>query len=41
MDAGQIFIEDKNITGLSELQITHLGVARAFQITNIFSIIFC
>ena len=35
-DAGQIFIEDKNITGLSELQITHLGVARAFQITKIF-----
>ena len=35
-DTGHIFIENKNITGLSEVEITHLGIARAFQITNIF-----
>ena len=35
-DTGNIFIENKNITGLSEVEITHLGIARAFQITNIF-----
>ena len=35
-DAGHIFIENTNITGLSEVEITHLGIARAFQITNIF-----
>ena len=30
-DTGHIFIENKNITGLSEVEITHLGIARAFQ----------
>ena len=35
-DTGNIFIENKNITGLSEVEIAHLGIARAFQITNIF-----
>ena len=35
-DSGYIFIENKNITTLSEVEITHLGIARAFQITNIF-----
>ena len=35
-DSGYIFIENKNITALSEVEITHLGIARAFQITNIF-----
>ena len=35
-DTGHIFIEKKNITGLSEVEITQLGIARAFQITNIF-----
>ena len=36
LDKGQIFIGNKNITNLTESEITHLGVARAFQITNIF-----
>ena len=37
IDEGQIFIENNNITNLKESEITHLGIARAFQITNIFS----
>ena len=37
IDEGQIFIENNNITNLKETDITHLGIARAFQITNIFS----
>ena len=36
IDAGQIFIDNINITNLKESEITHLGIARAFQITNIF-----
>ena len=36
IDEGQIFIENNNITNLKESEITHLGIARAFQITNIF-----
>jgi len=36
IDEGQIFIENHNITYLKEIDITHLGIARAFQITNIF-----
>ena len=36
IDEGQIFIENHNITNLKEIDITHLGIARAFQITNIF-----
>ena len=36
IDEGQIFIENNNITNLKETDITHLGIARAFQITNIF-----
>ena len=36
IDKGQIFIENNNITNLKETDITHLGIARAFQITNIF-----
>ena len=35
-DTGNIFIGNKNITSLSEVEITRLGIARAFQITNIF-----
>jgi len=36
IDAGQIFINNTNITNLKESEITHLGIALAFQITNIF-----
>ena len=36
IDEGQIFIENHNITYLKEIDITHLGIARSFQITNIF-----
>ena len=36
IDAGQIFIDNINITNLKESEITHLGISRAFQITNIF-----
>ena len=36
IDEGQIFIKNHNITNLKEIDITHLGIARAFQITNIF-----
>ena len=36
IDEGQIFIDNNNITNLKESEITHLGIARAFQITNIF-----
>ena len=37
IDEGKIFIKNNNITNLKETDITHLGIARAFQITNIFS----
>ena len=36
IDEGKIFIGNNNITNLKETEITHLGIARAFQITNIF-----
>ena len=36
IDEGKIFIKNNNITNLKETEITHLGIARAFQITNIF-----
>jgi len=36
-DSGKVYLDDNNITNLSEPEITHLGIARAFQITNIFS----
>ena len=36
IDKGEIFIEKNNITNLKETEITHTGIARAFQITNIF-----
>jgi len=36
IDKGQVFIKNNNITNLKETEITRLGVARAFQITNIF-----
>jgi len=36
IDKGQIFIKNNNITNLKEIEITQLGIARAFQITNIF-----
>jgi branched-chain amino acid transport system ATP-binding protein len=36
IDKGSIFIEKQNITNNKETEITHLGIARAFQITNIF-----
>ena len=35
-DSGKVFLEEQNITNLSETEITHLGIARAFQIANIF-----
>tara|TARA_B100000686_G_scaffold93040_1_gene99446 strand:- start:17688 stop:18431 length:744 start_codon:yes stop_codon:yes gene_type:complete len=35
-DSGAIYLNNNNITNLSEPEITHLGIARAFQITNIF-----
>tara|TARA_Y100001936_G_C15955751_1_gene602764 strand:- start:368 stop:1111 length:744 start_codon:yes stop_codon:yes gene_type:complete len=35
-DAGSVFIEDREITNLDETETTHIGIARAFQITNIF-----
>ncbi len=35
-DSGKIYLDNNNITNLSEPEITHLGIARAFQITNIF-----
>ena len=35
-DSGSVFIEDKEITNLDETETTHMGIARAFQITNIF-----
>lgn len=33
---GKILFKDKDITGLPPHKISHLGVARSFQITNIF-----
>jgi branched-chain amino acid transport system ATP-binding protein len=33
---GKILFKDKDITGLPPHEISHLGVARSFQITNIF-----
>jgi ABC-type branched-subunit amino acid transport system ATPase component len=41
IDAGSISIDDTDITNLKESEITHLGIARAFQITNIFSNSYC
>ena len=35
-DSGKVFIEGKEITNLDETETTHMGIARAFQITNIF-----
>jgi len=35
-DRGSIFFEDKNITGMQPFDIVKLGMARAFQRTNIF-----
>ena len=35
-DFGSVFIEDREITNLDETETTHIGIARAFQITNIF-----
>lgn len=35
-NAGRIFFQGKDITGLHPFDIVRLGVARAFQITNIF-----
>ena len=35
-DSGSIFIENREITNLDETETTHIGIARAFQITNIF-----
>ena len=35
-DSGSIFIENIEITNLDETETTHIGIARAFQITNIF-----
>jgi branched-chain amino acid transport system ATP-binding protein len=34
--AGQITFDGKDITGLSQTAISHLGIAVAYQITNIF-----
>jgi len=33
---GKIFFKDHDITGLPPHQILHLGIARSFQITNVF-----
>jgi branched-chain amino acid transport system ATP-binding protein len=33
---GKVWFKDKNIVGLSPFQIARLGLARSFQITNIF-----
>jgi branched-chain amino acid transport system ATP-binding protein len=33
---GQVWFKDKNIVGLSPFRIARLGIARSFQITNIF-----
>ena len=35
-DSGSIFIENRELTNLDETETTHIGIARAFQITNIF-----
>ena len=35
-DSGSVFIENREITNLDETETTHIGIARAFQITNIF-----
>ncbi len=34
--SGQIYFEDKSIAGMQPFDIVRLGIARAFQITNIF-----
>lgn len=36
-DSGQIFLKDQNITGLKAHQRVEAGLARSFQVTNIFS----
>jgi len=33
---GKIFFKNRDITGLSPYKILHLGIARSFQITNLF-----
>lgn len=35
-DRGSVFFQDKNITGMQPFDIVRLGMARAFQRTNIF-----
>ncbi|MBT35544.1 MAG: ABC transporter ATP-binding protein [Rickettsiales bacterium] len=35
-DSGKVFVENKEITNLNETETTQMGIARAFQITNIF-----
>lgn len=35
-DDGKIFFQDKPITGLHPFDIVRMGIARAFQVTNIF-----
>lgn len=34
--SGQVFFLDKDITALSQTKVSHLGIAVAYQITNIF-----
>jgi branched-chain amino acid transport system ATP-binding protein len=33
---GRIYFEDKDITGLDQHRFAHLGIAKSFQITNLF-----
>jgi branched-chain amino acid transport system ATP-binding protein len=35
-DRGDVFFKDQRITGMSPHKLCHLGLARSFQITNIF-----
>ena len=34
--SGQVFFLDKDITALSQTRVSHLGIAVAYQITNVF-----
>ena len=35
-DFGNVYLGNQKITNLTETEITHLGIARSFQVTNIF-----
>jgi branched-chain amino acid transport system ATP-binding protein len=36
LDSGQVFFKDRNITNWPPYRITRLGIARAFQVSNIY-----